>query len=468
MSSMITPRTIICTLREYNAISTDQPVTTAVDYFVVPFACRLKSVQALGHGQAGTTASKAYLDLDPVTTNLDNTITAVATGVTGNDITIAIEDDSASVKSSLDLGAHTTNIDSVIQAATAGNSGDMIRIVIMPGAAAGAGAVMEDLVAKIVYFQLDDGVSTVADFEALVASATLLGASGVKTAGTATNVYVSATDDLPMPGVNLAGGYTTANTLTEASLNLATCCPNIDTVVESTDTSTTFQGGDHGNDVKITIVGGAGAKAGVMIEDTTNRRIIFQLKDNTSTVADFESLVATCTLIDVKTAGTAGNKFQQDDDCIEDVPLAGGVSPCHVTVSGSAITIKCKNAVTVTGDIDKALGNTAAAAALVTCDAGAGGTFASTDDEITATNLALGADAKPTIEIYKNGSEFMADHMNTTTAITAYTGDLGDGQSGTRPSSVKCSANDILTMRCTTTSSDGALEHATCTLTFEY
>ena len=466
MTTTLKPRTFTTTLRYPAAQGASSYHTTVRSYFIVPFDCRLVSVQALGHGQAGTTAAKAALDLDPVCTNLDNTITAVATGVTGNDITVAIQDDTVSVKSSIDLSNYTTNCDTILQAATAGNSGDRIRVCFDWGGVGGP-TCSEDLLAKIVYFHFEDGSSpTVSDFETLVGDSTLV---EVKTAGTAANSLTQAADSISInDGAQLSGGYTTANTLTEASLNLATCCANLDTVIEAVDTAAGTAGGDTGNDILITIVGGASAQAGVIAEDTTTKKITIQLKDNTSTVADLEALVATCSLIDVKTTGTGANTFQQDDDCIFEVPLAGGVSVCHVAVSGTAITIGCKNAVTLSTDIDVALANSAAAVALVTCDAGAGGTFASTDDEIAATNLSGGCDAKPTIDVFKNGSRFMSDHLNTTTAITTYTGNLKDGQAGGRASSYKLSAGDKLSLRCTTTSSDGEVEHATATLTFEY
>lgn len=103
------------------------------------------------------------------------------------------------VKASLDLDDVTDNIDTVIRARVAGASGDEIVVSLIGDASSSAGELEESDTEVALHFQ--DGGTTVAQLEALIATSTLI---EVQTAGTPSNVLDAIAD--AVSAVALAGG----------------------------------------------------------------------------------------------------------------------------------------------------------------------------------------------------------------------------------------------------------------------
>lgn len=107
----------------------------------------------------------------------------------------------AGVRAFLDLGAHTTDVNTVVEAQAFGAAGNSITIALTPdGSVGAAGQLVESGYPNIV-FKYKTGVTTVAQFEAAIASSLYL---MVKTAGTPAHVLTDPGDTLA--ATNLAGG----------------------------------------------------------------------------------------------------------------------------------------------------------------------------------------------------------------------------------------------------------------------
>lgn len=116
----------------------------------------------------------------------------------------------------------------------------------------------------------------------------------------------------------LLGYQHAAITDTRASLDLATKTTHVNTIVRAK------AEGVAGNSITIAFVGDSGTKAGSIAEVGT--AITIHYKDDTTLVSDIEALIATSTLIEVKTAGTAGNTLDAtgNADTFTATALAGG------------------------------------------------------------------------------------------------------------------------------------------------
>jgi hypothetical protein len=113
----------------------------------------------------------------------------------------------AGVRASLDLGTVTTDINTVIEADAYGTGGTAITIALTPdGSVGAAGQLVESAYPNLV-FKYKDGVTTVAQFEAALASSSYI---RVKTPGTAAHVFHDPADTLA--ATNLAGGVDGATT----------------------------------------------------------------------------------------------------------------------------------------------------------------------------------------------------------------------------------------------------------------
>jgi hypothetical protein len=218
------------------------------------------------------TPAFAELDIGGETVNFDTVLQAFHAGDEGNAITIeAVGDNDPLTKAFLDLGDEITNVDSVIEATTAGIAGNSITIAFV---ADGTGAGSFSRVVNALTFHFEDGVTTVANFEAAIAA--LAGADdiiAVKTAGTGANILTTVGDVLA--ATNLAGG-------------------------------TASEG------VTVEIVGDA---------------ITIHFADGESTVADVEDALALegSSLVLIQTAGTGANILTDADDSFGPTNLAGGV-----------------------------------------------------------------------------------------------------------------------------------------------
>lgn len=101
-----------------------------------------------------------------------------------------------------------------------------------------------------------------------------------------------------------------------ASLDMSMASVHVDSIIEAVDE------GAGGNEITVELVGDALAQAGTIRVTGTNVRIGF-LPDVT-TVADVELLVATISIVRVRTAGTASNVLDVSD-AFASTPLADGV-----------------------------------------------------------------------------------------------------------------------------------------------
>jgi hypothetical protein len=102
---------------------------------------------------------------------------------------------------------------------------------------------------------------------------------------------------------------------THADLDLSMFTTHVDTVIEA------VAEGAGGNSITVELVGDASSPAGSISEVGTNVRISFD--PTSSLVLDIETLIATATLVRVKTIGTPGNVLDATDE-LAAVALAGG------------------------------------------------------------------------------------------------------------------------------------------------
>lgn len=235
--------------------------------------------------QGAASYETAELDLSDPGTNLDTVIQAVESGPAGNDITIAaVADNDPLTKAFLDLDAVTGDIDTIIEAADGGAAGNDITITIVGDSGAAEGVTIDE-VGTAVTIHFETAVSTIADLETAIGTATLI---AVKTAGTGATVLDAATDECE--DESLAGGLDSEGVTFE---------------VDGTD-------------------------------------ITMHFADGESTVADFEAALEAdadvSALIEIKTAGTAGNGLVVTDDDFAATNLAGGdtvVTPIASAADGS-------------------------------------------------------------------------------------------------------------------------------------
>jgi hypothetical protein len=144
--------------------------------------------------------------------------------------------------------------------------------------------------------------------------------------------------------------------------------------------------------------------------------------------------------------------------------LSGGTAACTATESGGVLAVLAKGSTTKTtiAEIEALISLS------VGFDASGGsGSFTSTE-AFTATALAGGAAAKPTVDIYVNGATVFSGQVGVLVAGTVYDASFTDGQQGSRFSRIKLAKNDKLSMRATTTSSDGQMSNVTASLLFEF
>lgn len=104
----------------------------------------------------------------------------------------------------------------------------------------------------------------------------------------------------------------------KASLAMGGVTPDVDTVVRAQ------LAGAAGDGITVELVGDASDGAGTIVEVGLNVRVGFQ--PGVSTVADFEALIGDSTLLEVETAGTAGNVLLVGDE-LAATPLTGGADP---------------------------------------------------------------------------------------------------------------------------------------------
>jgi len=131
----------------------------------------------------------------------------------------------------------------------------------------------------------------------------------------------------PLVGGKLRFSIVRGGDTVHAALDTATKTTHSDTVVQA------VAAGAGGNAITLAYVGDAGAKAGTITDVAGVVTVHF--KDNTSTVADVEALLATATSVSVKTGGTGATVLHAVADEFVPTLLAGGLASnaaCFVAV----------------------------------------------------------------------------------------------------------------------------------------
>lgn len=149
-------------------------------------------------------ASVTVTHVVPVTNS-----SSLAVAVVGTDITVTGATNSAGVRAFKQLTALRLN--TVFELATQGTAGNAVTIRTVTGGAAAVSAIGNAVTITYV-----DGVTTVANIEALFPVAVTAGSVRVKTAGTAGNVLADPGDTIA--ATNLAGGTNAAGTSTAADV----------------------------------------------------------------------------------------------------------------------------------------------------------------------------------------------------------------------------------------------------------
>ena len=149
-------------------------------------------------------ASVSVTHVVPVTNS-----SSLAVAVVGTDITVTGATNSAGVRAFKQLTALRLN--TVFELATQGTAGNAVTIRTVTGGAAAATAIGNAVTITYV-----DGVTTVANIEALFPVAVTAGSVRIKTAGTAGNVLADPGDTIA--ATNLAGGTNAAGTSTAADV----------------------------------------------------------------------------------------------------------------------------------------------------------------------------------------------------------------------------------------------------------
>lgn len=218
---------------------------------------------------------------------------------------------------------------------------------------------------------------------------------------------------------------------TKASLDLATKTTHVDTVIQAK------ASGVDGNDITVEFTAGAGTAAGSIVEVGTNVTIHYKATATASTVADIEALIATSTLIEVKTPGTGATSLN-GADAFAAAALAGGTDADapSVSESGNDVTIHFTGNFSTVAEIEAAI--TAEATLIRVKTEGTAGNIAqNTVDEFAFTNLdggESGADdgAGKTIDLfysrfYRNVAKGHADYLEPSYCFEVEYPTLDDG-----------------------------------------
>jgi hypothetical protein len=217
--------------------------------------------------------TKAELDLDTPSADLDTIVRAKVGGVAGNSITVAaVADNDALTKASLAMAGPSTLCDTVIEAAVGGADGNDATIAFV---ADGTGAgTLDESGWPVVVFHYETAVTTVTNFESAISGSTNL---DVKTGGTGANI-------LEDPGDTFAA---------------------------------------------TSLAGGLDSEGVTLVEGATT--CVIHYVDGESTVGDVETAIAAdSNLIEVKTAGT-GATVLTGADAFSATALAGGAAETDLT-----------------------------------------------------------------------------------------------------------------------------------------
>lgn len=170
----------------------------------------------------------------------------------------------------------------------------------------------------------------------------------------------------------------------KAELDLDVPSTNVDTVIRAK------AAGAAGNLITVEFVAGAGSAAGVLTEVGTHVKIQFKATATATTVSDLETLIATSTLIEVKTPGTGATSLAAGD-AFASVALAGGADgdAADVTEVGDAVTLHYTPDETTVAQLEAAINSLSTKIRVKL--AGTGSSVLQTgDDDFTATALAGG------------------------------------------------------------------------------
>ncbi len=217
----------------------------------------------------------------------------------------------------------------------------------------------------------------------------------------------------------------------KASLDLSTKTAHVNTVVQAK------AGGAAGDMITVEFTAGAPTAAGVLTEVGNNVKIKYKATSVASTVTDIETLIATSTLIEVKTPGTGAN-ILDGTDAFASAALAGGVDadPPSVSESGSAVTLHFTGGATTVAEMEAVIDSDSTLIDVKTPGT-AGHILVNTDDEFSATDLAHGASGSDagtgrTVDVYfsrwyRNVATDHADYRTPSYAFEVAYQTLDDG-----------------------------------------
>lgn len=172
----------------------------------------------------------------------------------------------------------------------------------------------------------------------------------------------------------------------ELALNSVGTSTHINTVVRAK------LAGTAGNSITVEVTTGAPTAAGQIFEVGQNVKIKIKTTATATTVADVETLIATSTLIEVKTPGTPGTSLD-GTDAFSSTALAGGTNATAPTVSevGAAVTLHYTSGFTTVAQLEAAIAATSTLIEVKTAGT-PGNVLLVGDDDFAATNLAHGAE----------------------------------------------------------------------------
>ncbi len=186
----------------------------------------------------------------------------------------------------------------------------------------------------------------------------------------------------------------------KASLNLATVTAHSDIVIQAK------VAGLNGDLITVEITGGAPTAAGVLVDVGTNVKIKIKVTATATTNADLESLIATSTLIEIKTSTVTGATSLDATDEFASHVLAGGSNASEPTVSevGNAVTLHFTGSATTVAEMEDVITSSSTLIEIKTAGTPTN-VLAHTVDEFIATNLdhgTSGADdgSGKTIDVY--------------------------------------------------------------------
>jgi hypothetical protein len=185
----------------------------------------------------------------------------------------------------------------------------------------------------------------------------------------------------------------------KAFLDLDTPSLGINTVVRAK------VAGTVGNDITVEVYGGAPTAAGVLTEVGRNVKLQVKLTAVATTITDLEALIATSTLIEVKTPGTGAHTIVAGD-VFNATALASGTNATAASVSeiGDAVTLHFTGSATTVAEIEAAITATSTKIEIKTAGT-PGAVLVNTSDEFGPDLLdhgTSGADdgAGKTIDVY--------------------------------------------------------------------